>query len=410
MRKTIALTALICVGASGVAMASAYRIPEQNIDSTAKAGANIASADRAATAYDNPANMSWVDNGWLTEIGLTYIHLTPIDYNDARTSAFDGSSKKEEFLLPTVFVVSPSYNNFRFGFSITGPYGLAKRWSDPYPATYAKKFELKVFDFNPTVSYKINDMISLAAGARLLLAKGTVRNQGMTPAGVSFSRDLTGNYETDWGYNLALSVKPIEPLNLSVTYRSNVDMGLTGDATLTTNFPSPTVFTSGGNVDLPAPAVLAVSAAYSWEKLTMEFTWDRTFWSKYENLDIRYNQPLTNPVLFSLFGSPVPRNWDDTNAFRISASYEFNNTFTGMAGFAIDNNPIPDETVDFSLPDSDALLFSLGGRYKVNDKTEVGLGVLYDHKDSRSVSNDIAVGEFKNAQAWLVTLGFSYKF
>lgn len=81
-----------------------------------------------------------------------------------------------------------------------------------------------------------------------------------------------------------------------------------------------------------------------------------------------------------------------------------------MAGFAIDNNPIPDETVDFSLPDSDALLFSLGGRYKVNDTTEVGLGVLYDHKDSRSVSNDIAVGEFKNAQAWLVTLGFSYKF
>jgi long-subunit fatty acid transport protein len=54
-----------------------------------------------------------------------------------------------------------------------------------------------------------------------------------------------------------------------------------------------------------------------------------------------------------------------------------------------------------ALPDSDALLFSLGGRYKVNDKTEVGLGVLYDHKDSRSVRILLSVSSKTPRHGWL---------
>ena len=48
-----------------------------------------------------------------------------------------------------------------------------------------------------------------------------------------------------------------------------------------------------------------------------------------------------------------PRDWDDTDAFRISGSYDFNEKFTGMLGFAVDSNPVPDETIGFQLPDSD---------------------------------------------------------
>ena len=41
---------------------------------------------------------------------------------------------------------------------------------------------------------------------------------------------------------------------------------------------------------------------------------------------------------------------------------------------------------------------------------ELGLGFLYDLKDSRTVSNDAIVGEFENASAILVSAGLSYKF
>ncbi|BDD88300.1 OmpP1/FadL family transporter [Desulfofustis limnaeus] len=410
MKKTISLVALASVFAVGTAYASGYRIPEQSADSVAKAGAHIASAQGADASYYNPANMSWAADGWLSEVDLTYIHLTEIDYTDARSPLMNGTSETENFLLPTLFLVSPDYNDFRFGFSVTAPYGLAKRWNDTFPATYARKFSLQVFDVNPSVSYAVNDYLSVAGGVRMLMAKAVARNGGRTATGIGFSRDLEGDWEIDWGYNLAVAVQPNDALNLSVTYRSNVDLGLTGDATLFTNYPSPYVFESGGNVELPAPAVLTVAAAYTWEQMTVELAWDRTFWSEYEELDIQYSRPLMHPVLAQIFGPAVPKDWDDTSAYRISVSYDFNESFTGMAGFAFDENPVPDESINFELPDSDAYLFSIGGRYKLNEQMEMALGLLYDYKESRKVRNATLAGEFEGASAILVSAGFSYKF
>ena len=58
MKKAISVLALSSIFIAGSAMASGYRIPEQSVDSTAKAGANVASAQRGDAAYFNPANMS----------------------------------------------------------------------------------------------------------------------------------------------------------------------------------------------------------------------------------------------------------------------------------------------------------------------------------------------------------------
>lgn len=407
MKKVISVLTLASVVAAGSAFASAYRIPEQSPDSVAKAGAHIAGATGADSSYYNPANMSWAEDVWLTEVALNYVHLTSIDYTDRRTPLFNGESEKENFLLPTGFLVSPNYNDFRFGFSVTIPYGLTKRWDQPFPALSAKKFELKVIDINPSVSYKFNKYVSIGGGVRLLASTATARNGGTNPAtGITHSLNLDGDWGSDWGYNLALAVKPNEQSNLSVTYRSKVDMGLSGDANVSSSYPQPLAIKTTGDVDLPAPAVLTVAGAYTWDKLTVELAWDRTFWSEYEDLNFEFG----NPVAEVIFGRPIDKDWDDTDAFRISAEYEFCEYFIGMAGFAYDNNPVPEKNLGFELPDSDAYLYSIGGRYIVNEKMELGLGVLYDYKKSRKVSNGAIMGEFENASALFVSASLSYKF
>ncbi|RZW22698.1 MAG: aromatic hydrocarbon degradation protein, partial [Desulfobulbaceae bacterium] len=199
MKKSISLLALASIMVAGTAYGSGYRIPEQSSDSVAKAGAHIASSTGADSSYYNPANMGFAEDAWLMEIDLTYIHLTSIDYTDARSPGFNGSSEQENFLLPTLFVVSPDYNNFRFGLSFTAPYGLAKQWKDPYPALFARKFELQVFDMNPTVAYKINDYFSLAGGARLIVSTAQAEFGGTPPGGVPYDINLDGDYGTDWG-------------------------------------------------------------------------------------------------------------------------------------------------------------------------------------------------------------------
>ena len=115
----ILFVTLALAGCATTASASGYRIPEQSINSLALGNAYVANANQADAAYFNPANMSWLDQDTLLEGGLTYIHLTSINYDDFRTPADSGDSEDENFLIPNIYLVSPDFNNFRFGFALT---------------------------------------------------------------------------------------------------------------------------------------------------------------------------------------------------------------------------------------------------------------------------------------------------
>ncbi|SDO63597.1 OmpP1/FadL family transporter [Desulforhopalus singaporensis] len=405
MKKKISVLALASVVVAGSAMASGWRIPEQSVDSTAKVGANIASSTRADVAYYNPANMSFMDDTWHTQLNATYIYLAPNDYTDARTPMFNHESEAEHFILPTGFVVSPDYGGARFGLSVVAPYGLTKRWENGYGQAYAEEFSLMVIEVNPVVSYSLGDKISVAVGPRMLYADATVKSDASV-LGLPLSRDMDGD-TVEWGWNAAIAVKPSDKLNIAATYRSNVDLDFEDRADLNLmGF----MISPEAEVSVPAPAVLALSVAYDvMDNLNVEFTWDRTFWSEYETLDFNFTPQIPgNP-----FEPALDRNWDDTDAFRIGLTYGLNEKIDLMAGFGIDENPIPTPNVDFSIPDSDAWLYSVGMQYAVSEKMDLGISALYDYKETREVKVDPAgavYGEFKNAAAVLVTVGLDYRF
>ncbi len=405
MKKKISVLALASIFAAGSAMASGWRIPEQSVDSTAKAGANVASSSRGDTAYYNPANMSWMADTWHLEADLTYLYLSPIEYEDSRMSMYSGESESENFIIPTGFVVSPSYGGARFGLAIVAPGGLSKQWEDIYPKAFAEEFSLTIIEMNPTVSYGLGDTFSIAGGVRMVYADATVRSDA-SGLGKPLSREMEGD-TLEWGWNAALAYKPVDKLNISATYRSNVDLDFedTADLNLMGN-----LMTLDAEVSVPLPAVLALSVAYDVvDNLNVELTWDRTFWSEYEFLDFNFSPAIPgNP-----FEVPQAREWDDTDAFRIGVTYAVSDTFTLMGGFGYDSNPAPDENVGFELPDSDAWLYSVGMQFKVSENMDLGIAALYDYKESRVVEvnpTDTVYGEFTNASALLITTGLYYKF
>lgn len=395
MKKRISAIALAGLLVAANAQASGFRIPEQSVDSTAKAGANIASATRADASYFNPANMSWMEDTWHIQGNLTYIHLAKNEFTGSDSSADNDTAEDENFILPTSFVVSPDYNGFRFGFAMTAPYGLSKRWEGA-GASKAEEFSLVNVEMNPTVSYKINDYVSLAAGARLLYGSATLTN-------VAYDME---DDTWEWGYNAALSFRPFanDQWNISATYRSQVDLDFTDD---TIDFKL-----NGqigiGSTTLPTPAVFALSTAFKpVERLTVELTWDRTFWSAYDSLDIENSAYSAYPESVSHFA----KDWSDADAFRIGVEYEWSQELILMAGFAYDQTGAPSDTVSYDLPDSDAWLYSVGFQYAISDNLEYGMAVLYDYKEDRDVAGDDTTdGEFSNGSALLVTVGLNYRF
>jgi len=411
MKKTMGVAGLILLTTAGSALASGYRIPEQSVNSTARSGGYVAYTPGADATYYNPANMSWLENRWQLEVDATWIHLSSIEYTGIAPTG-SGESESEDFLLPTFFAVSPEYNNFRFGFSVTAPAGLSKQWPDPYPRSFAQEFTLKVFEFNPTVSYKFCDRFAVGAGVRGVYTDGKVKSDAAVAPGVHLTRDLEGD-SWDWGYNLAVTARPVDNMNVSITYRSKVDLTVEGDARLM--YPAVAPYNGYAEVEIPLPAVLALAASYTFfDQLTVELAYDHTYWSSYKDLDFNYSTVFSGRHPFANFDSPIPKYWNGTDAWRLSFTYDLKNNWILMAGIGIDQNPVPSNNLNFELPDSDAMLYSLGVRYAINKNMELGAAYLYDDKESRSVNNlangGKVNGEFEDAAAHLLTVGFTYKF
>ncbi len=413
MKKKIAVVALTGILAAGPAFASGYRIPEQSLNSTALSGAYAANTPAADASYYNPANMSWLDNKWQTEASLTWIHLASIEYRDNVTPLKNGDSRNEDFAMPNLHAVSPEYNNFRFGLSVVYPYGLSKRWDNAFPKTSSEEFTLKTYELNPTVSYKVNEKLSIGGGLRAIYAEGVVKSNGTitVPVTTTISRDMDGD-TTEYGYNLALTYRPVKNLSLAATYRSKIDLDIEGDARLTSSINGAT-YSGGASVSVPAPAVLTLATAYTCNngKTTAEFTYDKTYWSTYDQLDFNYTTSITDAILKAAFDNPKAKNWSNSEAFRIGLTHRLNTQWTIMAGFAIDKNPVPDQTLGFELPDSDAKIYSCGLRYQATDNLTIGAAYLFDDKESRTVTNANSInGTFDNSAAHLVTAGLQYRF
>jgi len=385
---------------SSAMYASGYKIPETSLNAIALSAANVAHGHGAENAYSNPANMAFMKDEQNIEADLIYIGLDPVRYksNDGTT---DINAKSETFFLPSLNYVSKELgNNARVGLSIVVPGGLSKRWSDSPAVEQAQEFTLEVVEINPTAAFKINEKLAVAVGFRVVTTSGIVKSKA------AVSRDMTGD-SIDVGYNLALAYKPTQALEFGLTYRSNINLSVEGEAKLYS--PAGLTYDGGASVTVPLPATLNAAVAYTFaSKTTVEFVYERVNWSAYEYLDFNYVGNVGGN-LSPYFDDPITKDWKDTNVYRLGITHEMDK-YTLMAGAVRDESPIPDKSLNFELPDSDSISISAGIRYDYSKSINVGFSALYSMRDSRKAINDHVDGEFSNSNVLIMSAGLGYKF
>ena len=391
--------------ASSLILASGYRLPESSINATALSAAYVANAHGADSSYYNPANMVFNPDKSFVEGTLTLVNLGEIKYVDSRTSTFNSKSEEENILAPTLLYSSKDYDGVRYGLSLTVPGGLTKRWESAYAKTFAEEFTLKIIEVNPSIGYKVSDNFAIGGGVRVIYSEGVVKSDG-TGIGKPVIRDMEAN-TIEFGYNLAMTYKPLTNLTLAATYRSNIDINEEGNGKL--YLSGTKLYDGGASVEVPLPAVLALAVAYDFGSTVVELEYDRSYWSSYETLDFEFSDTVPR-ALQAAFDDPKARNWVDTDAIRLGVTHQLNDKITLMGGIATDENPAPEENLGFELPDSDAMLYSAGLKYKYSDQITLGASFLYDEKDERTVNNDDISGKFTDASATLFTIGASYSY
>ena len=409
-KRTMKKIALVSLMAGSVLMAGGYKIPETSTNAVALGAANIAhNHENADAAYYNPAKMVFMKDTNNLEVDVTYIGLEKVNYKGTvGGTGTNESSESEDFIVPTLHYVSSSLgdNGARIGVSIVAPGGLSKQWKGTQGIKSAEEFTLEIVEVNPTAAFKINDKLGFAVGFRILSSSGVAK--AIPAAGIVY-QDMNGD-STDFGYNLALAYNPTNELELGFTYRSKVNLQLEGNANLSYGLAVPAGNYDGG-VTLPLPAALNLAAAYTFStKTTVEFVYEKTFWSAYKTLNFEY----TDSAAETYFGPSKPKDWKDTNTFRLGLTQELNN-LTLMAGYVYDNSPVPNKTIGFELPDTDSQAVSLGGRYTINENIDVGLSALYSMHESRTITaadnNDNGlVGEFSDGNVLIISAGLGYKF
>ena len=406
--KKIKNIIVLSLGVSSLLLAGGYKLPEQSLNAIGLSDAYVAHTMGADTAYYNPAAMAFMGDKQYIEGDISLVHLPSQTYSNGPIS---GKSEEENLPIPTFFYISKPINNWRWGINLVVPGGLTKRWKTPYQKLYAEEFTLKNIELNPVVSYKINEQFSLGGGLRLVYSKGIVKSDGGIIAPVK--REMEGD-TVEFGYNLALLFKPSEDIHVAMTYRSNIDLKEEGEANL---YFGKVGQQYNSDVTVPLPAALNVAISKTWEnRTTLEFKYERTYWSSYKNLDFEYDRTIQKNLI-NLFDTPLARQWKDVNSFRLGLTVKMDNKITAMMGVGIDESPVPLKTIGFELADSDAKVFSLGFRYQQNEKLSWGASCLITDKESLSLTPGVADnailakgGTLSGGGAFLTTLGLAYEF
>jgi long-chain fatty acid transport protein len=425
------------------AMAGGFRLPEAGAKAMGMGFAFTAQANDPSAIYFNPAGIVQLE-GNNAMVGVTYIKANGGTFTGT-TPLTGGLSVSEtqkdlDFFVPNAFFTRRASPNFAYGVGIFAPFGTGQEYENRNTSIFRSqitKIDLMTLVVNPTVAWKVNEVLSVGAGIDFMYGKAELQKAGVVNIGSPlniFQLDLDGD-GTAWGYNFGVLLTPTKQWKIGAAYRSKFDLEIEdGDVKIfdingTVPFvpnPAPppaafsaaqifggTSFNTKGSTTLHIPATLDLGVAYILDRLTLEVDASWTFWHSWKSLDIDLRD---NGLL--LPDSTTPKNWDDVVAIYIGGEYRVTDPLALRLGFRWDPTPVPAETMGPELPDSDKLYYSAGAGYKVNNWT-FDIAYMYVDKKDRTVNNQTTAtppsfGTGFNGKwtgdAHLVALDVGYKF
>lgn len=414
MRKTI-ITACLIFCCSSTALSSGFSIYEASVRANGMLGAFAAYANHVSTIFYNPAGLAALDglqiSGGVSIIAprTSFRNTTPLAPYGKKYETIEQS-----FLVPNFYASYQITDRLTAGIGIYSPFGLGTKWPRNWVGRGAAiKTSIKTVFVNPAIGYKLPDFgigtIRVGVGLRIV-AYGKVELSravtSFTPEG--FFRMEGELADPAFGYNFGIQYQPIEELTFGFTYRSSIKTKYVGTAhfkNLPVGFPKSEV--SGSTIiELPASWVAAVNVEVT-PSLTVEADYVWFGWSSYDKLVINFDQPIV-----ALGGSTIAskRNFQDSWQIRVGAEYE-NFGVEGLtlrAGIAFDKNPIPEQFVDPTLPDTDRWEFSGGLTYAINEHIAIDAAYIFIQGQQRRVQNTISgINGVYNTHAHIPSIGFT---
>jgi len=376
IRKTALSLAVAGVFAGGVsqAHASAFALIEQNASGLGNSYAGAAAAaEDASTIFYNPAGMSLLPAGMQVSAGLALINLSA-KFSDSgstpgagpRPLGNNGGNAGDLSAVPNVYFAMDVAPDWKVGVGVSVPFGLKTEYDPAWMGRFqAIKSDIKTYNINPSVSYKLDDKMSFGFGLNYQSIDAEFTNAVNLGVAEEMA-DIKAKDNSGWGFNLGAMFQLAPDTRLGVSYRSSIKYHLTGTATFSLNNPVPSTNVST-DIKMPDSASIALQHRLnpSW---TLLADVSRTGWAKIKELKIESDIGTL---------STTPENFRNTWRVGVGAIHRYNDAWSMKMGLAFDQSPVNDTDRTARLPDNNRLWLSFGGQYKLSKDGTLDFGYAH---------------------------------
>jgi long-chain fatty acid transport protein len=416
MEHRFKLLALALASIAPSVWASGFALQNQTGSGNGNAFAGAAAAaEDASTIFFNPAGMTQLGEGHNISLAGTLLDrsieftnkgssasVTPLGPIAPLVGTSNGGDAGGLSVIPAGYWAYALTRNLWLGVGLSPTFGNATEYNFDFVGRNAGYYaDLKQININPSIAYKLNEMVSLGFGIDIarnethfkqgypITAAPNVNACAPLPTCAALNSannfgDIKGD---DWGigYNLGAMFNVAPKTRLALTYRSQIKFDLEGKFTVNAPVAGGAVF---GNRDIkavlktPDSASLAVSHRLN-DKLELlaDATW--TGWSIVDTIDVKDKNSGAKVTSLSY-------NFKDTWRYGIGANYQLNDQLKLRFGVAYDEAPVKSATDrTMTLPDSDRTWISFGARYALSKASSIDVG--YTHIFFKDVSTSRAV-------------------
>jgi len=406
-KKIVAIAVAAALGGlTSGAIAGGFAIGTQSGSGVGNAFAGgAAAADDASVAWYNPAAMTLIPG--MQVAGALHMLKPSFKFeNNGSTSPAgtgEGGDGGDWAYVPNAFFTMAINPNLSFGLALNVPFGLTTEYDPGWRGQFtALKSEIKTVNLNPSIAYKINNMVSIGGGLSVQKIEAELTNS----AGAAGIATLTAD-DMGYGYNLGIMIQASPSTRIGAHYRSAIKYELEG----TVAFSVATPGNGGVRADLEVPDSLSISVFQAlgsdWE-LMGDIT--RTGWSSVQQLQvIRTTGAGTGTTLNTL-----QFQWDDTWRYAVGANYKFNPQTKLRMGVAFDETPTNDTYRSPRLPDQDRTWLAFGVQYKPSKSSILDFGYAHEFiKDAKINNSQGAAGQLTgtfNNKAVIFSVQYSHSF
>jgi long-chain fatty acid transport protein len=376
IRKTALSLAVAGAFAAGVsqAHAAAFALIEQSASGLGNSYAGAAAAaEDASTIFYNPAGMSLLPGGKQVSAGLALINVSAKFSNSGSTAPLgigslggNGGDAGDLAAVPNFYFATDVGQNWKAGVGVSVPFGLKIEYDPTWMGRFqAIKSDISTLNVNPSVSYKLDDKMSLGFGLNYQqidaeLSKAVVIGPGAESVAVVKGKD------TSWGFNAGAVYQPTPDTRLGVSYRSSIKYNVSG----TVNVAAVPALNGDANVDIKVPDTFSIALHHRLDsKWTLLADVTRTGWSKIKELRVVTSNGQPPDV--------TPENFKNTWRVGVGATYRYSDDWSIKMGYAYDQTPVNDTDRTARLPDQNRMWLSVGGQYRLSKDGTLDFGYAH---------------------------------